>query len=191
VQFYSTNSQAIIHPPSHLNLPDLLFHTYHLEKNSTYGAADIMAIFSWLSTPNGYFFVSVACVTDNPKYVQVLKKICASTPAAENVQLVRKDELQMHVHGNTLLSAWTMHIPLIEHYILPPACLVVEAYSNDKATAYTANLPSGFTFKTHGTFRDAFVTFFHPSSNYSGPGTDGAFSRDVFIEFHPPQKLAS
>jgi sugar-specific transcriptional regulator TrmB len=188
VRFYSTSSQAIIHPPSHLKLPDILFHNYHLEKHSTYGAADFMIIFLWLDTPNGYFYVSAAGVTDNPEYVEFVKKLCAGTPAAENVQLVKKDELQMQVHGNTLLSAWTIIIPLIGQYVLPPGCLIVEAYTNEKATAYTANLPSGYTLKTSGTFRDAFVKFYHPSSNYSGPGTDGAFSRNVVIEFYPPKK---
>jgi hypothetical protein len=28
---------------------------------------------------------------------------------------------------------------------------------------------------------DAFVTFFHPSSKYSGPRTDGIFNRNVFF----------
>jgi sugar-specific transcriptional regulator TrmB len=55
VKTYSTNSQAIIHPPSHLNLPDILLHTYHMEKHSTYGAEDAMLIHMWSNTPKGYF----------------------------------------------------------------------------------------------------------------------------------------
>jgi hypothetical protein len=30
------------------------------------------------------------------------------------------------------------------------------------------------------------VTFFHPASKYSGPGTDGRINRDVVTTIHPP-----
>jgi hypothetical protein len=35
-------------------------------------------------------------------------------------------------------------------------------------------------------FFDAFVTFIHPASKYSGPGTDGIFTRDLIMTKYPP-----
>jgi hypothetical protein len=33
---------------------------------------------------------------------------------------------------------------------------------------------------------EAFVTFFHSSSKYSGPGTDGFLARDAIQTVYPP-----
>jgi hypothetical protein len=45
---------------------------------------------------------------------------------------------------------------------------------------------SGFRNKTEINGFDAFVTFTHPASNYSGPGTDGFFIRDLVVTMTPP-----
>jgi hypothetical protein len=102
------------------------------------------------------------------------------------VQLARRDELQIRVHGNTMFAGWTVPIPLFPTQdILPPACILIEGYGDAKTSAYTIIGPSGgFTARQNGF--DAFVTFMHPSSKYSGPGTDGLFVRDFVGEFTPP-----
>jgi hypothetical protein len=38
---------------------------------------------------------------------------------------------------------------------------------------------------------DAFVTFIHPSSKYSGPGTDGFLVRDYIMELTPQSSKGS
>jgi hypothetical protein len=93
--------------------------------------------------------------------------------------LAKKDELQIRVHGNTLFAGWTVPIKLFPpQYVFPPACMLIEGYGDVKTAAYTilGPLGVGFTAKQNGF--DAFVTFMHPSSKYSGPGTDGFFVRD-------------
>jgi hypothetical protein len=188
IKIYSTNGQSIIHPPSHLKLPDILFHTYHIEKQSTFGAEDAIMVHLWLSTPAGLGFVPTAVVTDNPLSIEFWKKACGATPAGTNVQLVKKDELKACIHGNTLFVGWTIQIPLLDRYSIPPSSLLIEGYGNVKTNAYKATVPSGYTLKTEGNILEAFVTFLNPLSKYSGPGTDGAFGRDIILEFYPPQE---
>jgi sugar-specific transcriptional regulator TrmB len=189
VVFYSTNGQAIIHPPKHFNLPIILFHTYHMEKHSTHGAEDSMMVHLWLNTPEGEVFVPCAAITDNPLAADFYRKVNANTPAETNVQVVKKNEIEACIHGNTLFVGWTVNIPLLNgKYNIPPSCLQIEGYGKVKTSAYNATLPSGYIFKTQGNILEAFVTYLHPSSKYSGPGTDGAFGRDIILEFYPPNK---
>jgi hypothetical protein len=69
--------------------------------------------------------------------------------------------------------------------LLPPACILIEGYGNVKTEAYTIVQPSGGEFKAKQNGFNAFVTFMHPSSKYSGPGTDGFLVRDFFGEITP------
>ena len=183
---YSSQAIAIIHPPDFFNLPPMLIRAHHIEKHSTFGETDVIIINLWLETPNGHAYVPVAVLGNSPKAQSWWKKHFAASPAGRNVRLAKKDELQIRVHGNTLFAGWTVPIPLFpSQYILPPACILVEGYGDVKTAAYTIIGPSGagFTAKQNGF--DAFVTFIHPSSKYSGPGTDGFFVRDFVGDVSP------
>ena len=186
IRQYSSNAQAIIHPPDYLNLPTMLFHIFHMDKNSSFGAEDAMIIMLWLKTPKGYAYVPAAFIGDNPKAIDFWKSFFAGFPVAQNVQLVKKDALQVWVHGNTYFAGWTVQIPLIPPYSLPPSCIIVEEYGNVKPTKVVGVNPSGHKTITIGNGFEAFVTFLHPSSKYSGPGTDGYIGRDVVTTFFPP-----
>jgi hypothetical protein len=70
-------------------------------------------------------------------------------------------------------------------YTLPPACLLIEGYGNVKTLAVTLLHSSGFKSEIEENYFDAFVTFMHPSSKYSGPGTDGCFIRDLIMTKYP------
>ncbi|HEX9861887.1 MAG TPA: helix-turn-helix domain-containing protein [Candidatus Bathyarchaeia archaeon] len=186
---YGTIATAVIHPPDYFNLPDMMIHVHKVEKQSTGGAADALVIFLWLETPKGYAYVPVATAGDNPSAQEGRKKLFAGTPAGQNVQLVKKDELQVRVHGNTLFAGWTMPIPLYPSpYTLPPACILIEGYGDVKTASVSVLHSSGFKSEIEKNYFDAFVTFFHPSSKYSGPGTDGFFVRDFIMTITPPQK---
>jgi len=88
----------------------------------------------------------------------------AGTPAGQNAQLIKKDEIQIRVHSNTLFAGWTVPIPLFPpQYSLPPACILIEGYGNVKTVAYTIVPPSGYRSAFEQNYFDAFVTFFHPS----------------------------
>jgi len=186
-RMYASIGIAAIHPPDYLNLPEMLIHVKKIEKQSTFGAEDALTIYSWLETPTGHAYLPVATVGDSPKAQPIRKAMFASTPAGQNVQLVRKDELQVRVHGNTMFAGWTVPIPLYPPYVLPPACLLIEGYGNVKTLAVTLLNPSGFKLEIEENFFDAFVTFMHSSSKYSGPGTDGCFARDYIITSTPPE----
>jgi hypothetical protein len=131
--------------------------------------------------------VPVATVQDNRKALAFRKEFYAGTPAAQNVQLVKKDELQVRIHGNTVFAGWTVPIPLFPPpYALPPSCIVFEGYGNLKTSVVETTLPSGRRQEIEMNGFEAFVTFFHPSSKYAGPGTDGLFARDVITTSYPP-----
>jgi sugar-specific transcriptional regulator TrmB len=187
VRTFGTNAQAIVHPPENLNLPDLLFHILHNEKRSTYGAEDAMIIHLWLKTPTGnYAYVPVAFVTDCSEAIDFWKHFLAGMPAAQNAQLLKKDELQVQVHGNTLFVGWTTPILLLQKIKLPPSAILIEGRGNIKAGAMNVVPLSGYTMKTEFNGCEGFVTFLNPISNYSGPGTDGYLGRDTIMEFYPP-----
>jgi sugar-specific transcriptional regulator TrmB len=182
-----SDASAVIHPPAHFNLPDMLINVWHCGKQSSWGAEDWLAVSLWLETPMGYRYVPVAHVTDNPDVLEFRRGVWAGTPASQNLQLVRKDQFHVQVHGNTLFAGWTVPIPLFPPpYVLPPSCILFEGYGELRTTVTRLRAPSGRTQVTESNHFDAFVTFFHPASKYSGPGTDGIFNRDVFLTAYPP-----
>ena len=190
VKTYGVNCQAIVRPPSNLNLPDLLFHVYHLDKHSTYGTEDVIIIHPWIETRAGFAFVLSALITDNAEAVEFWRKASSDSPATNNVQLFNKDDLEVYVHGTTLFAGWTKPIPIMNSWVIPPSYLQIEGHGITHTSAYSLVIPSGYTLKTEGNHQDAFVTYVNSSLKYSGPGTDGAFGRDIIIEFYPPQKQA-
>jgi sugar-specific transcriptional regulator TrmB len=182
-----SSASAIIHPPEHFNLPDMILWTWHCDKQSSWGAEDWLTVSLWLNTPMGYRYVPVAYVTDNPDALEFRKGVYAGTPASQNCQLVNKDQFQVQVHGNTLFAGWTVPIPLFPPpYILPPSCILFEGYGELRTTVTRTRIPSSRTQVTQANQFNAFVTFFHPASKYQGPGTDGIFNRDVFFTAYPP-----
>jgi len=186
VKVYSSQAIAIIHPPDFLSLPSMLIRAHHIEKHSTFGEQDTIIINLWLETPNGHAYVPVAVLSDSPQAQAWWKIHFAASPAARNVQLAKKGELQIRVHGNTLFAGWTVPIPLSSsRYVLPPACILIEGYGGIKTAAYTVTGPTGVGFTAKQNGFDAFVTFMHPSSKYSGPGTDGFFVRDFVGDISP------
>lgn len=187
IRFYGSNAAAVIHPPDNFNLPDIMIWVLHYNKQSSFGAADLLMVYLWLETPKGQAYVPVALVTDNPTFAEFLKEVFAGTPAGQNCQLVKKDEFQVRVHSNILFAGWTMPIPLYPpSYTLPPSCILFEGYSKLKTGVLEFDYPSGVKLSAEYNGIDSFVTFFHPSSKYSGPGTDGVLGRDIVVTITPP-----
>ena len=182
IRLYGSSGTAVIHPPNSFNLPDMLLWFVHENKQSSFGETDRLFVYLWLDTPNGHAFVPVASVTDNPTNVEFEKIRFAGTPAGQNVQLIKKDNLQIRFHGKTVFAGWTTPIPLLpSEYTLPPSCILLEGYSRLKTGSMDYELPSGVKTRSEYNGFDAFVTFFHPSSKYSGPGTDGTIGRDIVV----------
>jgi sugar-specific transcriptional regulator TrmB len=183
---YCCIGHAIIHPPKYFKLPDMMLNFYHFEKQSTLGAEDTLKVYLWLKTPAGYTFVPAAVIQDNPKVTDHYKVWFAGTPAGDNIHLIAKDDLQIRIRGNTLFAVWTIPIPLSPLSAIPPCCIMMEGYGSIKTGSYTMILPSGYKFKHQTNGLDAFVTFMHPASKYTGPGTDGYLCRDVIMDIYPP-----
>jgi sugar-specific transcriptional regulator TrmB len=185
-KIYSSQAIAIIHPPDFFKLPPMLIRFHHIEKQSKTGEEDAIIINLWLETSSGHAYVPVAVFSDNPKSQVFWRRNYSATPAGRNVQLANKDELKIWLHGNTMFAGWTVPIQLFpEQNILPPACMLIEGYGNVKTEAYSVVESSGGKFKVKQNGFNAFVTFMHSSSKYSGPGTDGFLVRDFIGEVSP------
>ena len=188
-RMYASSATAIIHPPDYFNLPDMLIHIDHIEKQSSLGQGDALEVHLRSETSEGPVFIPMGGIGDNPKGVLFRKGNFRNHPAAQNYLLVKKTQLRVRVYGNTLFAAWTIPIPLVPpKYFLPPGCLIVEGYGEAKTKAYTAVFHSGVKYEAEQNWFDAFVTFMHPESKYSGPGTDGLFIRDLVATITPPPK---
>ncbi len=185
---YGSAASAIVHPPPHFNLPDLLFIVNHIEKQSSYGEGDVLEVHILLDTPKGPVYVAAGGLGDNPKGVAYRKVIYSGMPFEKNYRLIKKDKLQVRVYGNNLFVGWTVPIALLPpKYVLPPGCLIFEGHGVVKTQALTTVNQAGYRAELEQNLLEAFVTFMHPQSKYSGPGTDGAFFRDFICKISPPK----
>jgi sugar-specific transcriptional regulator TrmB len=185
-RMYASVGVALIHPPISFKLPPLLILAFHVDKSSSFGAEDYLVIYQQIKA-NSYW-LPVTVVGDNPNSKEILKKAYTGTPAGNNHISINKDEIQIRVHGNTLFAAWAIEIPLYPaSLVLPPACMQIEGYGNLKTVGYRTTAPSGFKHEVEQNYFDAYVTFFHPSTKYSGPGTDAIFCRDYISTNYPPK----
>lgn len=185
-RMYASVGIALIHPPDSFKLPSLTIVAFHVDKNSSFGAEDYLVIYQRIK-PNDFWW-PVTIVGDNPDAKEILREIYKGTPAGNNHVLIEKDEIEIRVRGNTLFAAWAVDIPLYPtNLVLPPACMQIEGYGNIRTVGYRTTEPSGFKHEIEQNYLDAFVTFFHPSSKYSGPGTDAVFLRDYISTNYPPK----
>jgi sugar-specific transcriptional regulator TrmB len=183
IKAYGTMAMAMLHPPEVFNLPEMIIMAWHIDKQSSLGAEDMLNIYLLRETPTGTAYALAAMVGDNPKAVAFRKAAYARDPAGHSGQLVKKEELQVRVHGNTLFAGWTVPIPLFpQPYTLPPACILFEGYGELKTGTFEVK-PQWSSRAQLYEFNgfEAFVTLFHPTSKYVGPGTDGLLCRDLVV----------
>jgi len=186
---YGSAASAKVHPPSHFNLPQLLFIIHHIEKQSSFGEGDALEVHILIDTPNALEYIAAGGLGDNVRGVPYRKATYAGMPFEQNFRLVKKDKLQVRVYGNNLFVGWTVPIPLLPpKYILPPGCLIFEGHGDVKTQAITTINHAGYRSEVEQNWLEAFVTFMHPQSKYSGPGTDGALFRDFVCKVFPPKQ---
>jgi len=184
---YCSSGQAVVHLPRSFSMPDLLMFAIHFEKHSSFGEEDVLILSLWLETPKGYAYVPVAVVQDNPRATDVWRRYYDKSPAGKNILLVKGEELQMSLHGNTFFAGWSIPIPLLPpKYFLQPGCILLETYGQARYNSYTLITPAGFKSKIESNGLMAFVTFLSSTSNYSGPGTDGFVARDQIMTTTAP-----
>lgn len=195
---YGSGGLALIHPQEYLDLPDMIIQCSKIDEQSSFGEEDWMTVSLPDEDKNRRKYHTAAAVGDNPASRGLVEALYSNTNirtsnkdetmhSKVNIQTLKKDEIQIRVHGNTLLAAWTVPIQLAHpKYVLPPACVVIEGVGQVKTRAFVQNSPSGFRHEFEQNYFDAFVTFIHQDSQYSGPSTDGAFCRDVITTNYPP-----
>ena len=111
----------------------------------------------------------------------------AGFPGGQNIILVEKNQLNIRVHGNTFFAGWTIPIPLLPtKYVLPPSCILFEGHGKVRSGMFNNFLPSKRKQDIWYNNLEAFVTFFHPSSKYIGPGTEGSIDRESVQISYPP-----
>jgi hypothetical protein len=185
---YGSYAIGAIHLPDQFNLPDMLIQAYRFDKQSSFGEGDTIIVHLWLETRQGYAYVPVAVAEDNPNGRSAWLLMLKGTPAENNIHTLKKDQIQVQVHGNTLFAGWTVPIPLFpEKYVLPPGCMLVEGYGAARTAGFTMMFPNGMKCEIEDLSFDAFVTFIHPATKYSAPGTDGVIVRDHISTNIPPK----
>jgi hypothetical protein len=86
-----------------------------------------------------------------------------------------------------MFIGWTVQIPLPPTtHILPPACMMLEAYGKPNHVIKSASLGNYIQTYESDNF-DAFVTFLDPSWKYSAPGTDGSICINVDLAITKPK----
>ena len=183
IVFYGKRASAVIRQINHLKLPEMIVEVYNWNEKSSFGAENLLVISLWLETAKGNAFVPVAHVQDKPIGLgrrKALSEVYFNTPAAKNIQIIKKEEFQVQSYGDILFAGWTRQIPLLpDKYSLPPSAILFEGYGKIKPGVIRIGFPSGFKQTMEFNGLEAFVTFFHPSAKYSGPGTDGLLSREI------------
>ena len=183
IVFYGKRASAVIRQINQLKLPEMIVEVYNWNENSSFGAENWLVISLWHETAKGNAFVPVAHVQDKPIGLgrrKALSEVYFNTPAAKNIQIIKKEEFQVQSYGDILFAGWTRQIPLLpDKYSLPPSAILFEGYGKIKPGVIRIGFPSGFKQTMEFNGLEAFVTFFHPSAKYSGPGTDGLLSREI------------
>ncbi len=186
-----TTGRAAIHPPSYFNMPDMVVEVHHYHQQSAFGEGITLEVYLQLQTSDGLEFIPVAILETNPhpELIPAYKRIYAGTPAAQNIQVVKPDQLQAHLTGKNFFAGWTMTIPLPPiSRSLPPSCLLFEGYGNTTNKTYTWPFPSGYKVMIDWTGFDAFITFLDPTWRYAGPSTQGSIGTDVAATAIPPKE---
>ena len=170
-------------------MPDMEILVHHYLQQSPFGEGITLEVYLQLESSKGLEYVPVAILETNlhPGVISSYRKIYAGTPAAQNIQIVKPDQLQARLTGRNFFAGWTMPIPLPPtSKSLPPSCLLFEGYGNIKNKPYTWSFPSGFKAMIDWNGFDAFVTFLDPTWRYAGPGTHGMIGVDVTVVAIPP-----
>lgn len=184
-RYYGFIGQAIVSPPSNLNLPEMLFIFLHYEKNSRFGSDNILQVFVKQKSPSSSF-LPVVYISDNPKKLAFHRRTFAGCFLNDNFLLSKKNQIQIQMHGRNLFCGWTIEVPLKDEYVLPPGSILLEAYGEVKPNIIEMQYPSGYKLWTAYNGIEAFVTYFHPFAKYSGPGTDSLILRNIVQEMYIP-----
>jgi len=188
VRIFGSRAFAVIRPPDYFNIPDMVIGVLQDTNESSFGTENTIFFMLWLETTNGFKYVPVTIIqdTNNPESIATKKANLKGTPAAENIIVLNKDELQIQIKEKTLFAGWTKSISLGSlNNTLPPCCILFEGYGEVKPGAFTSFFPSGRKHEVWYLTYNAFVSFYHPQEKYVGSGTDAFFDIDALQIMYP------
>jgi hypothetical protein len=190
IKLYGTMGIAIIYPPKDLNLPAFMIHVNHYNNQSSFGAGSSLIINMQTEIAGQQSYLPAAFVTNNLRGFKFRKAMHEHLHSTEIIQLMKKDELKVHLQGDTLFAGWTKPIPLLlPRYVLPQGCLTIEGYGNVKTYISEAKGSMNRRVSYEFTSSDAFVSFMYPSSKYNGPGSDAILYKNIITTSRPPSEL--
>ena len=183
IHTYCRLGYAVINPPEKFNLPNMLINTCQIDKKSFFGAEDRIVFHLWRETEEGFRYVPVAAIGDNPKSLKILDMLeYRNTPSVKNFHLVDKKVIQFQLYGNVFLATWTIPISIVPGKLtLPPGTVILETYGPVKSKKILLRYSLGEESEVYYNAFDSFVTFMSGSSRYIGSGTDGFFMRDAYV----------
>ncbi|MFX1301034.1 MAG: TrmB family transcriptional regulator [Promethearchaeota archaeon] len=185
VRFFGNGAFALILPPRDFGLPKLIIAAFKHNDKSSFGEEDVMYIYLLTDEKDSYHSENVAVIQTNPKAIGFRRAEHANTLSANNIRLLREDQFQIRKGGNTLFVGWTVPITLIPlEYVLPPSCILFEGYGKINSGTVSTIFPSGRKNEVVYNCLEAFVTFYHPSSKYSGSGTEGFIETELVRTSH-------
>ena len=186
VRLYGTMGTAIIYPDKNLNLPNFMIQVLHNNKFSSFGEENALSIYIQMNIGDNQSYLQVAFVTGNAKGFNFRKAMYKNQNTKESSYLLKKDELNVQAYGNGLFAGWTVPIPLLgPKYVLPPSSIMFEGCGKVRSLVSEIKGPMNRRLVYEFNCLEAFVTFMHPSSKYSGPASDGLFEKDVIVTSYP------
>ena len=187
IKFYGTSGIAIIYPRKDLNLPNFMIQVNHYNKQSSFGEGSSLFIYLQTEIADQQSYIPVAFVTDNSRGFKFRKAMQVHLHNTEIVQLLKKDELKVRLHGDKLFAGWTVPILLLPpKYVLLPGYLTIEGFGPVKTYMSEVKGYMNRRISYEYSSLDAFVTFMYPSSKYNGPGSDAVLHRDIITTSRPP-----
>jgi hypothetical protein len=136
--------------PSHPTT--LQIDAYNLDKRSSFGAMNIMMIWLWVPSSNGYAPVALISDSSNPDFYDFAETLFSGSPVwappagMTNIFKVADKELEVRMRGDVLTANLTVPIsitlpdPLGGSFILPPTTLEFRGF--DTAFSETSSLGS-------------------------------------------------
>lgn len=185
--FFGSRAFAHIRPPKTFNLPEMIIAVFKNIECSAFGPENSIKIYTKPEKkPTGPYQL-VAQIQDNPKSMDYNLNVFEGMPIRDNIKLVKKDQINVVLQGSTLFAGWTVPIFFSgSRYVLPPSCILFEAFGKVKSGIFDFVFPSGRKQEVWFNNLEAFVAYFHQKSKYVGPGNEGILDRESMQISYPP-----
>ena len=184
-RYFGSGAFSVISLPRDFGLPTFIISLFKNNEKSCFGKQDWMIVHLPINGSKEFNYVPVALVQNTRRGHEFRKVRFSGSPVQNNIHIVNKHQLKIQTHGNSLFAGWTIDIPLFPSLNnLPPSCILFEGYGQVKSGQKINIKPWGKREVIYNSL-EAFTTFFHPSSKYSGSGNEGYIERELIITNTP------